>query len=428
MDHGISTHGWSRRAESRPGGRSGNDSTAPTVVVPARHATRRVMREGLREFGRRLIGNDPDASPLMRSIGATLLAANLVFNHRGSPAAWLWAVLAAAYAGWLVFAVVESRYPRVATLALTWCALSSAAVVGAAPDISAFIMLCAAASVLAQQFRSATRIILLGFAAQVAVLIAGCAAAGKSLGDLLTYVGVLVILLLLGLYRRQHRLRVRQTQLLLEQTRRAQDEQARAAALDERARIARELHDVLAHSLGALSMQLEVAELLLDERGDIPGALAHVRRSHRLARDGLIEARGAVAALRGDVPPLPDAVGELVESYRRDHRMTVELRCDGPARPMDSGAAVSLLRTLREALTNAAKHAPGRPVHVALEFAAGEVRLSVRNAFAEQKNREPLPGGGYGLTGMRERIALAGGTLSSGAADGEWVVTAEVPI
>ncbi|MDN2499469.1 sensor histidine kinase [Nocardia nova] len=428
MDHGISTHGWSRRAESRPGGRSGNDSTAPTVVVPARHATRRVMREGLREFGRRLIGNDPDASPLMRSIGATLLAANLVFNHRGSPAAWLWAVLVAAYAGWLVFAVVESRYPRVATLALTWCALSSAAVVGAAPDISAFIMLCAAASVLAQQFRSATRIILLGFAAQVAVLIAGCAAAGKSLGDLLTYVGVLVILLLLGLYRRQHRLRVRQTQLLLEQTRRAQDEQARAAALDERARIARELHDVLAHSLGALSMQLEVAELLLDERGDIPGALAHVRRSHRLARDGLIEARGAVAALRGDVPPLPDAVRELVESYRRDHRMTVELRCDGPARPVDSGAAVSLLRTLREALTNAAKHAPGRPVQVALEFAADEVRLSVRNAFAEHANREPLPGGGYGLTGMRERIALAGGTLSSGAADGEWVVTAEVPI
>ncbi|MGW5513758.1 sensor histidine kinase [Nocardia africana] len=386
------------------------------------------MREGLREFGRRLIGNDPDASPLMRSIGATLLAANLVFNHRGPVAAWLWAVLVAAYAGWLVFAVVESRSPRVATVALTWCALSSAAVVGPAPDISAFIMLCAAASVLAQQFRSATRIILLGFAAQVAVLIAGCAAAGKGVGDMLTYIGVLVILFLLGVYRRQHRLRVRQTQLLLEQTRRAQDEQARAAALDERARIARELHDVLAHSLGALSMQLEVAELLLDERGDIPGALAHVRRSHRLARDGLIEARGAVAALRGDVPPLPDAVRELVESYRRDHRMTVELRCDGPARPVDSGAAVSLVRTLREALTNAAKHAPGRPVRVALEFAAGDVRLSVRNAFAEQSNREPMPGGGYGLTGMRERIALAGGTLSSGVADGEWVVTAEVPI
>ncbi|WP_051025180.1 sensor histidine kinase [Nocardia aobensis] len=385
------------------------------------------MRDGLREFGRRLIGNDPDASPLMRVIGATLLAANLVFDHRDPVPAWLWAVLVAAYAGWLVFAVVESRYPRAATLALTWCALLSAAVVGPAPDISAFIMLCAAASVLAQQFRSGTRVILLGFAAEVAVLIAGCALAGKDIGDTLTYVGVLVILLLLGLYRRLHRLRVRQTRLLLEQTRRAQDEHARAAALDERARIARELHDVLAHSLGALSMQLEVAELLLDERGDIPGALAHVRRSHRLARDGVIEARGAVAALRGDVPPLPDAVRELVESYRRDHRMTVELRCDGPARPVDSGAAVSLVRTLREALTNAAKHAPGRPVHVALVFTAGEVRLSVRNAVAEKQTRDPLPGG-YGLTGMRERIALAGGALSSGVADGEWVVTAEVPI
>ncbi|WP_062995972.1 sensor histidine kinase [Nocardia mikamii] len=385
------------------------------------------MREGLREFGRRLVGNDPDASPLMRVIGATLLAANLVFDHGDPVPGWVWAVLVAAYAGWLVFAVVESRYPRVATPALTWCALLSAAVVGPAPDISAFIMLCAAASVLAQQFRSGTRMILLGFAAEVAVLIAGCAVAGKDIGDTLTYVGVLVILLLLGLYRRLHRLRVRQTQLLLEQTRRAQDEHARAAALDERARIARELHDVLAHSLGALSMQLEVAELLLDERGDIPGALAHVRRSHRLARDGLIEARGAVAALRGDVPPLPEAVRELVESYRRDHRMTVELRCDGPARPVESGAAVSLVRTLREALTNAAKHAPGRPVRVALVFTAADVRLSVRNTVAEKRTRDPLPGG-YGLTGMRERIALAGGTLSSGVADGEWVVTAEVPI
>ena len=149
------------------------------------------------------------------------------------------------------------------------------------------------------------------------------------------------------------------------------------------------MHDVLAHSLGALTVQLEVAEGLLSEKGDVTAALTHVRRSHRLALDGLTEARGAVAALREDVPPLPEAVRGLVESYRRDHRMTVEFLLDGEPRTLPSAAVVSLLRATREALTNAGKHAPGAPVTVALTFAADKCgcRCAIRSPTGRGRPR-----------------------------------------
>lgn len=194
------------------------------------------------------------------------------------------------------------------------------------------------------------------------------------------------------------------------------------------------MHDVLAHSLGALTVQLDVAEGLLTEKGDVPAALTHVRRSQRLAQDGLTEARGAVAALRDDVPPLVEAIRGLVAGYRRDHHMAVDLTVDGKPRAVRSAVAISLLRTAREALTNAGRHAPGTSVSIALTFGRERVRLSVCNPLLNDPipagmERTPGRGGGYGLTGMRERIALAGGTLSAepGRDGRDWRVTAEIP-
>ena len=153
------------------------------------------------------------------------------------------------------------------------------------------------------------------------------------------------VLIAFGLNRRQYEL--------------TRHEQARAAALDERGRIARDLHDVLAHSLGALSVQLEVAEALLEERNDTAGALERVRRSRRLAVQGLIEARNAVAALRSsEVPALPEALAVLAEQHGQDHRVSVAVRTEGKPRPLESGVIVALLGAAREALTNAGKHAP----------------------------------------------------------------------
>ena len=228
------------------------------------------------------------------------------------------------------------------------------------------------------------------------------------------------VLTAFGLNRRQYEVQARQTEQLLEQTRLAQSEHARAAALDERGRIARDLHDVLAHSLGALSVQLELAEALLDERGDTEGALDRIRRSRRLAVQGLSEARNAVAALRADdVPELPEALAALAEQHEADHGSAVRLSVAGTADALGSGATVALLNAAREALTNAARHAPGQPVEVGLAYGDG-VRLTVRNKGA-------TTGEGFGLAGMRERLALVGGTLTAGPDGDDWLVVAEVP-
>jgi signal transduction histidine kinase len=228
------------------------------------------------------------------------------------------------------------------------------------------------------------------------------------------------VLVAFGLNRRQYEVQARQTEQLLEQTRLAQSEHARAATLEERGRIARELHDVLAHSLGALSVQLEVAEALLEERGDTAGALERVRRSRRLAVQGLTEARNAVAALRADaVPDLAQAVATLAEQHENDHGTAVRLSVTGVVARTDSGVTVALLNAAREALTNAARHAPGQAVELVLAYSDG-VRLSLRNKGATR-------GEGFGLAGMRERLALVGGTLTAGPDGDDWLVVAEVP-
>ncbi|WP_067682292.1 sensor histidine kinase [Nocardia miyunensis] len=396
------------------------------------------MAQTLPRAARRLLGSDPESSPLFRIIGGLLLAANLLWNHRGPVPVWLWIVFGGAYAVFLIYEVCGDARPRLVVPALIGCMMLAAVATGPWPDANTVsapvIQLWVTVGVFARQITASTRLILSSLATAAAVLVLSDLLAGDLSTHVLTPVAILVIVLLMGLYRRQFRLQIHQTEMLLEQTRRAQQEHARAAALDERARIAREMHDVLAHSLGALTVQLEVAEGLLSEKNDVVGALAHLRRSHRLAQDGLTEARGAVAALREDVPPLPEAVRGLVEGYRRDRRMTVDCLVDGEPRAVQSAAVVSLLRTAREALTNAAKHAPGAAVTVALSFAPERVRLSVRNPI--RADTEPIEpprahdeGGGYGLTGMRERVALVGGTLSAGPGrDGrDWVVTAEVP-
>ncbi|WP_250029287.1 sensor histidine kinase [Paractinoplanes maris] len=258
--------------------------------------------------------------------------------------------------------------------------------------------------------------------ALIVVLLVGLRIAGHGPTALLTHPALIILVVLFSLHRREHRLRAEQTELLLEQTSRTQEAQARAAALDERTRIARELHDVLAHSLGALAVQLEVAEAQLTEKGNVTAAGERVRRARRLAADGMIEARSAVAALRADVPPLARALGDLIAVHRENFAATATLRVAGTPRALPSGAEVSLQRTPREALTNAARHAPGAPVTVTLDYAGTAVRLTVENPATGSET-----GPGYGLTGARERLALVGGTLEAGMADGTWRVTAEVP-
>jgi signal transduction histidine kinase len=204
------------------------------------------------------------------------------------------------------------------------------------------------------------------------------------------------------------------------------EEEAKSAALAERARIARELHDVLAHSLAGLSVQLEAARALLASGADAQIALEHVERAHRLSAEGLAEARRAVAALREDSPPLTERLRDLASR----HGQGATFAARGTERRLAPETELALFRAAQEALTNVSRHAPGAPVEVQLDYGAKEVALVVANrAVRETVSAFPAEArrAGYGLVGMRERAALAGGTFSAGPSGEGWRVEMRVP-
>ncbi len=207
----------------------------------------------------------------------------------------------------------------------------------------------------------------------------------------------------------------------------AEQERARAVALDERARIAREIHDILAHALAALTIQLETADALLDG-GRVAQAQESVRRAGRLAREGLTETRRAIGVLRGESVPLPDLLHALAADFRSTVDIEVTVAVTGPPRDLEPDVVLALYRTAQEALTNATKHAPGAAIRVDLHFEPDRVRLGVVNA-APAGSPGPLAGtgGGYGLAGLRERAELAGGSLESGPAGDGYRVGVTIP-
>ena len=226
-----------------------------------------------------------------------------------------------------------------------------------------------------------------------------------------------------GLARRQYVLRVEQAELRLAESQRTREEQARAAALAERVRIAREIHDVLAHSLSALAIQLELAEAQL-ERHDADGARATVRRSRTLTADGLADARTAVAALRGDRRPLPDRLRRLVDDHGAQNDSSATFTVTGAPRALPPDAEAAIVRVAQEALTNARRHAAGAPVRAALTFAPRETVLTVHDAAAPATTPAAA---GFGIVGMRERAELLGGDLRAGRSSDGWEVELRIP-
>jgi signal transduction histidine kinase len=379
----------------------------------------------LREWTVRLRADDPETGWLVRIVLSGLLIWAFTTSGPGGPG--VRPVLTTALAAWFFFVFFEQRWPRPARCGLALAAVLPAVAAAQVDDASSLLYLYAALFTFVLLPRTPMWAILSLTAVVLTVLLTSLWIAGRGPAAMLTQPALIAVLVLFSLHRREYRLRAEQTALLLEQITQTRAAEARAAALDERARIARELHDVLAHSLGALSVQLEVAEAQLTEKGDVSAASARIRQARRLAADGLTEARSAVRALRADVPPLPRALAGLTARHEADHGVPVTLSVLGDHRTLSSGAEVSLLRIAREALTNAARHAPGRPVTVTLDYrTASAVRLTV------VQPGDDLPAdsggtGGLGLIGARERIALVGGALTAGAVGGEWQVTAEVP-
>jgi signal transduction histidine kinase len=211
-------------------------------------------------------------------------------------------------------------------------------------------------------------------------------------------------------------------QRLLAQERAARAAEAESAAFAERARIAREIHDVLAHSLSAQLVHLEAARLLIERGADREQILERVVAARGMARGGLAETRQALSALRGELTPLEDFLTQLVNTADG-----AEATITGERRPLPAEASQAVRRVAQEALTNVRKHAPGAAVRVRLEYGEHQVTLVVRDSGGSPGELAGA-GAGYGLVGMRERAELLGGSLEAGPDEEGFVVSLKVPV
>jgi signal transduction histidine kinase len=256
------------------------------------------------------------------------------------------------------------------------------------------------------------------------------ALAGGAASVVLAAVLLCALLALVAYFIKQARASQDMTELLYAQLEDAREEQLQAAAISERSRIAGELHDVLAHSLSGAAIQLQGARKLAERDQVSPPVRAAIERAGELVRDGLASARQAVGALRGDDLPSITQLEALVASFSIDTTTDVTLTVEGTPHPLPAEASLALYRGAQEALTNAARYAPGAATTVVLHYGNDRTSLTIENRLTE-----PLlegaglagVGGGKGLNGMRERLERAGGRMQAGPTDAGWRVELEVP-
>jgi signal transduction histidine kinase len=264
----------------------------------------------------------------------------------------------------------------------------------------------------------------------VALAVAGTLASRRQLSSIvLTELGVSTMFVLAVLANRW-REGQEQAERLLVELEASRAAQARAAALAERQRLAREMHDVLAHSLSGLVLQLEGARLLAGRKQADAELAAAVERAHHLAKAGLQEARRAIGTLRDEELPGPERLEVLAREFERDAGVPCALEVTGRRRALGSEARLTLYRVAQEALTNARKHASPRRVELRLAYEPDGTRLTVED-FGDHgptAARRLDDHRGYGLTGMRERAELLGGRLSAAATRSGFRVELWVPV
>ena len=321
---------------------------------------------------------------------------------------------------WLRWTFWTSR-SKVLTLDLFVLAGAGGALTGAAPSsaASAFVFVAVVAAAVRVGFRRSLPVVATG---AIGVAVSSAVYHESAVGVVAYSLGLLAATLgAENLHQSQGR--AEQAELLLAQTQRSHEEQLRAATLEEQARIAREIHDVLAHTLAGLTIQLEATSALIEQGADRMALLERVRRAHQLAREGLRETRRAVGALRGD-PSVSVRAGieALVAEYDSGSEIPVWLELGGNLAGIDEQAGEAVIRVVQEALTNVRKHAPG--ARVSVRVSAGEPWTATSSRSSRTRRTAPArspsahvlsaTGGGYGLRGMRERAELLGGSLEAG--------------
>jgi signal transduction histidine kinase len=368
---------------------------------------------------------DPRVSRLVRLVGLGLVTWSVItashgpgLSGRGLVVSILLAVCALAWLAWTAQRDLDS--PLRADVYVM--ATAGGLLLGASPDSasSVFVFVAIVTAGLRADLRQVWVVnVLAALAFAVAVLIWDENALG-----LLAYVLGFAAAALAAANARQIRQRADQAELLLAQSERSQEEQLRAVRLEESSRIAREIHDVLAHTLAGLTIQLEATTALIEAGADRDQIAERVRRAHGLARDGLRETRRAVGALRdGGEPPVPEALATLAGAQ------SATLTIDGDTMRLAGEVGLTVLRVVQESLTNATKHAAGAEATITID-AGDEVMVVIENqrsAVSVAAGALGRSGGGYGIVGMRERAQALGGTLQAGPTEDGWRVALRVP-
>ena len=273
---------------------------------------------------------------------------------------------------------------------------------------------------------SSATAIAIGFSVTAGVAIALGPFDGAGVGTVISYVLLCSVLGETGALLRRSRLSQDRTELLLAELEEARDDQARAAAVAERASIARDLHDVLAHSLSGLAIQLEGARKLALNDGASDALRDTIDSAAALAKEGLVEARNAVGALRNEEPMDVERLSDLVDRYRVDFGLPVDFESIGTARVVSQDVGLALYRVVGEALTNISRHALGATTHVTVAWRTHEVVLTVVDEGG-QHPPTPSNGSGWGLIGIRERVGHLGGRLVAGPSGSGWSLVVTVP-
>lgn len=380
------------------------------------------------------VGRDTVVATVLAVLGLFRIPLALLVNDGRLPAA-AWVVAAATVLSTLDFGCIalRRRAPRVALAGAVAVVLAATALPAAYAFTGIGVLVCAyTVATLLPRRQVVVTLAVAAFAHAVGGIVSSelggrlhlvatfwAYNGGVWLNVVLISVGSLAIPGLIGLYVQTTRAYAAELAARVTRLEEERELRAAAAAAEERARIARDLHDVAAHDLSAIVVQAGAADRLLDR--DPERARDTLRSIRAQGRRTLTAMRELVGIMRAH--PSLSSVDSLVASAR-DTGMPVTVRVTGTAVPLPPAADVAAYRLVQEALTNARQHAPGAEVVVCVDYRAAEVVLSVHNGLVGQGSSD---GGGHGLAGMRERVRHCGGSLSAGPVEGGWQVTARLP-
>jgi signal transduction histidine kinase len=424
----ISTHGW----------RTGPQQTHPGAG-DARQASRTLLlvtSESLSASGSVPYdyGVDPAAYRWMRplAIGAIAVVVTAVLNSHPAPGLrGDHAVITVALIAFAIGTITVVRLPdassRVLLPIMAVVVVAAGTLVGFQPDGAGFLGVFPAVS--AAALRLPVRAAALVASLAVAALTVGWTIGGGHrpvIGIVLNQFGVAAFFLL-ALFARRYREANDHARQLIAELNESRAAQAQAAALGERQRLAREMHDVLAHSLSGLVLNLEGARLLAEQADADPRLADTIGRAQRLAGTGLEEARRAIGMLRGDALPGPEGLAKLADEFEADTGIACSFVAEGDGHELGADGRLTLYRVAQEALTNIRKHARPDRVEIRLSYDGSGAELTVEDHASNGNRPPPGDGTGYGLTGMRERAELLGGRLAAAPTNDGFRVVLWIP-